>query len=109
MTVYVASRHYGALKWLIKHGYTGVVEAHWNKQMTKKVTPDDTVVGNLPIYVIEQILARGAKVYLIGVPGWPGNHRTKAVRDLSPEEMDEKKAFLTEVKQVTLERIKMKK
>jgi len=103
----VASRHEGALKWLEKHGYDGLVQTFWNKEMTKKVKCGDIVIGNLPIYVIEKILGRGAKVYLIGIPGWPGTQRHSEDRELSADDMDKKGAYLTEVKTLVLNQVKL--
>jgi putative CRISPR-associated protein (TIGR02620 family) len=105
LTIYVASRHEGAKEWLENHGYSGIVQTFWNKHLTKKIGPGDIIVGNLPIYVINAILAQGARVYLIGIPGWPGNKRHETLRDLSAEEMDKKKAYLTEV--VALKMVKV--
>ena len=102
MTVYIASRHEGAIKWLQKHGYTGIIRTSWTKQRTEELGPEDIVVGNLPIYVIDKILKRGAKMILIGIPGWSSEKRQETERELTAEELEKKGAYLTEIKKIVM-------
>ena len=94
------------MEWLRTRGYAGIVQTSWSNKITREINPGDIVIGNIPIYVIEQILARGGRVILIGVPGWPGKHRNDTIRDLTAEEMETKKTYLTEVTKLEMHRIK---
>ena len=47
--------------------------------------PGDIVVGNLPIYFINRILKQGARMILVGIPGWPSENRQEADREFTAE------------------------
>lgn len=57
MTIYVVTRHMGALNWLVEEKFS--FDQHITHLDTAILKQGDTVVGNLPIPMVAQINSQG--------------------------------------------------
>lgn len=80
------SRHTGALEWLSQQGYKNseIIE-HLDRATIDSLTPEDTVVGNLPIHLAAEISQRRSKFLYLQID-LPQALRGK---ELTAEELDQ--------------------
>lgn len=112
MTVYIVTRHEGAVRWLQSIGYEGQIVDHVDEEFIrnlkmgdtfiKNLKMGDTVVGVLPMPLVEAVLAQGAEFFLLALPQVAFSDRG---REMSPEEMEKAGAQLFQVRRLTLERV----
>ncbi|NLO80568.1 MAG: CRISPR-associated protein Csx16 [Xanthomonadaceae bacterium] len=81
MTVWIVSRHPGALEWLRRQGITGREVAHLD---LGQVAAGDKVVGTLPISMVAELCALGACYYHLEL----NLLREQRGRELSADELD---------------------
>ncbi|SFF47515.1 CRISPR-associated protein Csx16 [Fontimonas thermophila] len=82
MTTWLVSRHSGAVEWLAAHGYADA--RHVTHLELDEIRPGDVIVGTLPVHLIAQACARGARYFNLSldVPeAWRG-------RELSVAELE---------------------
>lgn len=89
MTALFVTRHPGAVDWAARQGIAARMVAHLD---TGTVGPGDTVMGTLPVHLVAEVCARGAR-YLHLSLDLPAEARG---RDLSADEMVRFGARLTE-------------
>ena len=58
MTAYFVTRHPGAIEWAQRRGITARRIKHLNP---RRIGAGDLVLGNLPVHVVAEIIARGAR------------------------------------------------
>lgn len=81
-TVFIVSRHQGAVEWLHRRGFNGVLVAHLD---TLKVPAGSVVLGSLPPGMVADLNGKGVGYYNLSlyVP-----EKLRGV-ELTPEQMDE--------------------
>ena len=63
-TVYIVTRHHGAVEWLSRRGFVGKPMAHLDTNIPQ---PGDVVVGVLPPNLIAELNGRGIGFYNLGI------------------------------------------
>jgi CRISPR-associated protein Csx16 len=82
MTIWIVSRHQGAVRWLQRRGVTAdCVVPHLLTELVKK---GDTVYGVLPLHAIADIVEKGAVFYALDF----SVSADKRGRELTDEELD---------------------
>ena len=66
MTVWLVTRHAGALEWLSRQGFAGA--RHVRHLHPADVKSGDTVVGTLPVWMVAELNSRGARYLHLTVP-----------------------------------------
>ena len=80
MTTWFVSRHQGAIAWARQQGIEAVFVDHLDPH---QVRPGDTVVGTLPVPLVAEINAKGARYFHLSI-NLPQELRG---RELSAEEL----------------------
>lgn len=65
MTTYFITRHQGAQDWAYSQGITAQIMPHLDPDM---ITKGDIVMGTLPIPIIAEICAKGARYFHLTLP-----------------------------------------
>ena len=89
MTIWIVTRHKGALDWLARRGITGEAVTHLDAAGLRR---GDAAIGNLPMHVAAAVCAKGARFLTIELD-LPAEARG---RELSAEEMETYGASLVE-------------
>jgi len=95
----LATRHKGAIEWIKRKGFNGEVVSHISAEM---IGEGDTVIGNIPVHMIEEIKQKGARVFIIVMPQVPKEMRGQ---ELTAEQMEQFGAKLLEVKSIELREV----
>ena len=77
--IILITRHQGAVEWLHKQGYNNAERYNHLEQSTiESLTPNDTVIGSLPVHLAARVCAKKAQfIYLqIEIPKTHARHRT---------------------------------
>ena len=82
--VYLISRHPGAVEWLLKNSPLKINSVHSHLGDNIKVKNGDIFIGTLPINLVEEITAKGARYIHLVIP----IGQSLRGRELSKNEMD---------------------
>lgn len=82
MTTFFVSRHAGAVEWALRRGVT--VDRQVCHLAPAEVAAGDTVIGSLPVHLVAQICARGARYLHLSID-IPAAARG---RELNADELD---------------------
>ena len=63
-TIFVVTRHAGAVEWLARKGFTGTAMAHLDTNIPQ---PGDVVIGVLPPNLIWELNRKGVGFYNLGI------------------------------------------
>lgn len=90
MPAYFVTRHAGAIEWAARRRIAAERVAHFD---IERVTAGDTVLGTLPVQLIADVTARGARYLHLEM-----RHMPEAARgtDISADDMDRYGAALVE-------------
>ncbi len=90
---WLITRHAGAREWVEQKGIrVDAVLGHLDEEALGRIQQGDTIIGTLPIHLVAEVCARGAR-YLHLSLNLPPEARGK---ELTPEEMDRYGARLEE-------------
>lgn len=92
--IYIITRHVGAIEWLRKKGFNGLVFQHLESE---QILAGNIYIGVLPVPLIQEILSAGSRFYLLVLPEVSQEQRG---REMTPDEMDAAGAGLVEVKHI---------
>jgi CRISPR-associated protein Csx16 len=88
MTVWVVTRHSGAVDWLERRGYGAARQiAHLDLALLRA---GDHVVGTLPIWLVAELVARGAHYLHLILPLTAEDRG----RELTADELEQRGAYL---------------
>jgi len=99
MTVYIVSRHQGAIQWILSKGFIGKILTHIDLD---QVNTGDIVIGVLPIVLVKALIDKGATVYSLQLPLVPKELRGQ---ELSVETMNRYGAKLFKITSLEWEEI----
>ncbi len=82
MTIFLVSRHLGALEWVARKGIA--VDVQLTHLDIERVGAGDTLLGTLPVQIAAEVCARGARYFHLSIE-MPESWRD---RELSADDLD---------------------
>jgi CRISPR-associated protein Csx16 len=96
MTTYFVTRHPGALEWAARQGLA--VDFQLSHLEVAMIQPGDTVIGILPLNLVAEVCARGARFFNLSLTVPPEARG----RELSADELEQ---FGARVEEYRVERV----
>lgn len=96
MTTYFVTRHPGALEWAARQGLS--VDFQLSHLEVAMIQPGDTVIGILPLNLVAEVCARGARFFNLSLTVPPEARG----RELSADELEQ---FGARVEEYRVERV----
>jgi CRISPR-associated protein Csx16 len=96
MTTYFVTRHPGALEWAARQGLA--VDCQLSHLEVAVIQPGDTVIGILPLNLVAEVCARGARFFNLSLTVPPEARG----RELSADELEQ---FGARVEEYRVERV----
>lgn len=97
----IITRHPSAIQWLQGKGYSGRVIPELTDA---NIQSNTRYIGILPVSLIQKVLRKGSKFYLLQLPSVVFEHRGK---ELTVEEMDQAGAQLVEILEIKTREVRI--